>query len=204
MIIYFLLVLVGSLVAGKLILGELRKERRDYIPVSSIQKVLVEPSKNKSSEVDHLTVLSQHTDQELLERVQKVENLLAEKNAELVRLSNVLEAERRHKNEFEKIKSLLQWQIFETRQANKQIKLELESLNAQGQQFKQETYQLKSELNYKEQILTQSEMKISELNNRLRSFLSINSSMNNNTPPNNADHAADTFDHLDWRTKLTE
>lgn len=202
MIIYFLIVLVGSLIAGKLILGELRKERRDYIPISSMQKDL--GGLTKPSPADHLSVLAQHTDQELLERVQKVENLLAEKNAEIVKLNNVLEAERRHKNEFEKIKSLLQWQIFETRQANKQIRQELDSLKTQGQQFQQETYQLKSELNYKEQILAQNEIKISELNNRLRSFLSIDSSMDNNSRPNNADPAADTFDHLDWRTKLTE
>lgn len=204
MIIYFLLVLVGSLIAGKLILGELRKEKRVYIPIASSEGGPAELPNNKSSQLDPLTVLAQHTDKELIERVNKVENLLAEKNAEIVKLNNILEAERRHKSEFEKIKSLLQWQIFESRQVNKQIKQELDSIKAQQEQFQQESSHLKKELNYKEQVLAQNEVKISELNNRLRNFLSVDPSATDTRHTKSNDPAIDSLDALDWRTKLTD
>lgn len=204
MLIYFLIVIVGSWIAGKLILGELRKEKRVYIPIASAGGNPSNLPQKKSSQIDPLIILAQHTDNELIERVSKVENLLAEKNAEIVKLNNILEAERRHKSEFEKIKSLLQWQIFETRQVNKQIKQELESIKAQQVQFQEESSQLKKELNYKEQVLAQNEVKISELNNRLKNFLSVNPSATDARHTSSADPVIDSLEALDWRTKLSD
>lgn len=204
MLIYFFLVIVGSLIAGKLILGELRKEKRQYIPIASTDKMLSDFLDNKSSHLDPLTILAQHTDKELIDRVIKAENLLAEKNAEIVKLNNNLEMERRHKNEFEKIKSLLQWQIFETRQVNKQIKQELDSIKAKQGEFQEESSHLKKELNYKEQVLAQNEIKISELNNRLRNFLSVDPSTKDTRQNNSNDPLNDSLDALDWRTTLND
>lgn len=204
MLIYFFLVIVGSLIAGKLILGELRKEKRHYIPIVSTDKILSNFSKNKPIQLDPSTILAQHTDKELMERVIKVENLLAEKNAEIVKLTNNLEVERRHKIEFEKIKSLLQWQIFETRQVNRQIKQELDSIKSKQEEFQEESSHLKKELNYKEQVLAQNEVKISELNNRLRNFLSVDPSAKDTRQDNSNDPLNESFDSLDWRTKLSD
>ena len=116
-----------------------------------------------------------------------------------------MEAERRHKAEFEKIKSLLQWQIFETRQMNKEVKRELDALMIQGKHFKDEAYRLRSELNYKEQVLAQNETKILELKNRLHKYLSVDSAKPDDSRLKaKIDPELDSFDQYDWRTKLNE
>ena len=205
MIFYFLLLLIGSFIAGKLILGELRKERRDYIAIAphdlefKTTTVVSQPPMTLDQSV--LTVQPDG----LQDRIHKIENLLAEKNTELTKLQSVLEAEQKHKVEFEKIKTLLQWQIFETRQMNKDVKRELDALIMQGKQFQDEASHLRSELNYKEQVLAQNETKISELKNRLRKFLSEEMLKPNDPRPKiNTDPNDVSFDEFDWRTKLGE
>lgn len=213
MIFYFLLVLVGSVIAARLILGELRKEKRDYIPISpqELKSVVpVVPEQSPSVAVDSpapaaAVVQMEYSGENLQARLEKTEKLLAEKNAELIKLQNLIVAERRHKNEFEKIKSLLQWQIFETRQMNKEIKRELDALMIQGKHFKDEAYRLRSELSYKEQVLAQNETKILELKNRLHQYLSVDSAKPAEPRLNDkADPEVDSFDQYDWRTKLSE
>lgn len=207
MIFYFLLVLIGSLIAGRLILGELRKERRDYIPVSP-QDIKPTPyavireqdlgSSFPAPSINEPGTLIQ-------ERIVKVERLLVEKNEELKKLQHMLEAERKHKNDFEKIKNLLEWQVFESRQMNKEIKRELAALSIQGKQFEDEASKLKNELTFKEQVLAQSESKILELKNRLRGFLSTDSApISKPHTQSEAGPKEESFDEFDWRTKLGE
>lgn len=204
MIFYFLLICIGSFIAGRLILGELRKERRDYIAITpqnleSVSTVVPQ----QQPVISEQPVLLNQTDAQLQERINKVEALLAEKNVELTKLQNILEAERKHKAEFEKIKTLLQWQIFETRQMNKDVKRELDALTRQGKQFQDEASHLRSELTYKEQVLAQNETKISELKNRLHKFLSEDpSKLNDPHLKENSDPSNVSFDEFDWRTNL--
>ena len=43
----------------------------------------------------------------------KLESILREKNIEIERLRSLLQTEMKHKLEYEKIKNLLQWQVFD-------------------------------------------------------------------------------------------
>lgn len=209
MIFYFLLVLVGSVIAARLILGELRKEKRDYIPLSPQEARTMLPvsvdAPTFEPEPEVIVKADQSAEDSLRSRLVKVEQLLVEKNIELEKLQNLVDAERRHKAEFEKIKSLLQWQIFETRQMNKEVKRELDALMIQGKHFKDEAYRLRSELNYKEQVLAQNETKILELKNRLHKYLSVDSAKPDDSRlKDKIDPELDSFDQYDWRTKLNE
>ena len=207
MIFYFVLVLVGSFIAGRLILGELRKERKNYIAVSphNFESVSKSAPERLSDVVGHQFLSLSESDLQIRERINKVEALLAEKNTELEKLQNLLEAERKYKVDFEKIKNLLEWQVFQSRQMNKEIKSQLDTLSIQGKEFQDEASRLKTELNYKQQVLAQSESKILELKNRLHGFLSTDASQASNPPQkakSNPDEAS--FDEFDWRTKLEE
>lgn len=204
-ILYTLLVIAGSFIAGRLILGELRKERRDYVVVR--QKILEEPLPSIEVSVEHLApaVAEARDDDELMQRIRKLEQLLAEKNSDLVKLQNVLEAERRHQAEFEKIKTLLQWQIFESRKMDKEVKQELKVLMEQGEKFQKEALRLQTELNYKEELLSQNEVKLSELKNRLAHVLQVNPSKTDEPAPKSGFDLGDiSFEEFDWRKKLKE
>ncbi|GEM_PF-6452849 len=207
MFFYALLILVGSFIAGRIILGELRKERRDYVIVE--QKIFVPeplPPAQVSVLVEKIvSVIPDVHNDELGARIRKVEQLLAEKNSELVKLQSVLEAERRNEVEFEKIKSLLQWQIFETREMNKNVKRELDAMMEQGAKFQNEALRLQTELNYKEQLLNQNEGKLSELKNRLQHLLSANPSKTDGASPKTDFELGEiSFEEFDWRKKLSE
>ena len=205
---YTLLVLAGSYIAGKLILGELRKERRNYVVVE--QKISPEPLPLAEASVENVALTvgiaaALQDGDELLPRIRKLEQLLAEKNSELVKLRSVLEAERRHQTEFEKIKSLLQWQIFDARKMNKDVKRELDILKSQGENSQNEAARLQTELNYKEQLLNQNESKLSELKNRLQHVMSVSPSKKDETSSqNNFDLGNISFEEFDWRKKLSE
>src|SRR3989338_2982242 len=197
MIFYTLLVIIGSLIAGRLILGELRKERRDYVviikpthptadspePVAVPAAVLPKPKEVRKESASSDTTKNNFILNDSLNRIHKLEQLLAEKNTQIVKLQTTLEAERRNQAEFEKIKSLLQWQIFEARQMNKEVKRELDTLMAQGQKFQDEALRLQAELNYKEQLLNQNEVKLSELKNRLKNVLSAEPAKTDDASP---------------------
>src|ERR1041384_4459625 len=102
-IVYTILVIIGSWIAGKLILGELRKERRDYLVLESkvSQQEPEAKPKSESAPRQPAAVVIEKTvpvttpvihDNELWGRIRKLEQLLAEKRSELVKLQNVLEA----------------------------------------------------------------------------------------------------------------
>ena len=97
MIFYFLLICIGSFIAGRLILGELRKERRDYIAITPQELEPIKTVISQTAVINDQPVLLDQTDAQLQERINKVEALLAEKNIELTKLQNILEAERKHK-----------------------------------------------------------------------------------------------------------
>ena len=204
MIFYALLVIAGSFIAARLILGELRKERRDYVVLE--QKISTpQPLAPAQIPLEEIVPAPDARHDELKARLQKVEQLLAEKNSELVKLQSVLEAERRHQAEFEKIKSLLQWQIFEARQMNKDIKRELDALIQQGGKFQNEALRLQTELNYKEQLLNQNEVELSELKNRLQHVLSASPSKTDEASPKMGFGLTDiSFEEFDWRKKSSE
>jgi predicted nucleic acid-binding Zn-ribbon protein len=142
------------------------------------------------------------SDLQIQKRICKVEALLVEKNIELEKLQNLLEAERKYKVDFEKIKNLLEWQVFQSRQMNKEIKSQLEVLSIQGKEFQDEASRLKTELNYKQQVLAQNESKILELKNRLHGFLATDASNPQQKTKINPEEIS--FDEFDWRTKLEE
>ena len=219
MIIYFFIVLLGSLVAAKLIMGELRKERRDYV-------VLIQPSEinQEIKEVKELKTPvasvpladfispSAYTSFVKIEsadvRVENWERIIAQKNAQSEQLTKALEAQTDQTEEFGKIKALLERQIFESRQMNRTIKHELDALLAQGQKSQDEITKLQVELNYKNQLINQSEMKMSELKNRIAKILprapatppEPEGSVQNEEP----DLGDFSFDQLDWRKKINE
>lgn len=205
MIFYFLLVLIGSVIAGRLILGELRKERRNYIAVAPQQLELEKPVAENLPSARYQPTFLEDSDSHMQERIHKIEVLLAEKNAELIKLQTLLETEQKNKTYFEKIKNLLECQVFESRQMNKDIKRELAALSAQGKQFQDEAARLKTELNYKEQVLLQNESKILELKNRLHGFLSTDSTKAFDPRLKTEDSSEQTsFDEFDWQKKLRE
>ena len=214
MIFYALLVLVGSIIAGRLILGELRKEYRDYVVIEQkeiyppeLVPVEIKISAVKENISGAITQSETPKPQEKIISVSKLEQLLTEKNAELVKLQNILEAERRHQVEFEKIKALLERQIFEARQMNREVKKELDALMNQGEQFQKEALHLKTELNYKEQLLNKNELKISELKNRIQNLLSASpdpSKPDESYPKSNFNLGDISFEEFDWRKKLEE
>ncbi len=237
MIIYVLIVLIGSLIAAKLILGELRKERRDYV-------VLTNPSESapkaqsavplsaqeikdfvKDAGSDLPKDFSKDLPKELpvefispaaytpfvkvesqTQQLQEWETILASKNAEIERLTRDLEAQKYQTQEFEKIKILLERQIFESRQMNRTVKRELDLLKAQGQKSQDDFAKLQMELNYKNQLINQSEVRLSELKNRISKLLPNTPSSNESAsePVQKQDLGDFSFDQLDWRKKLTE
>jgi hypothetical protein len=215
MIIYFLIVVAGSLIAGKLILGELRKERRDYV-------VLVQPSTaaefspetKPSVKPAEFISPAVYTPFVKVERQgpqsENWETILQFKNSEIAKLTKDLEAQKYQTQEFEKIKALLERQIFESRQMNRAVKKELDALVAQGQKTQDEITKLQVELNYKNQLLNQTEVKMTELKNRISKILP-NTDASVPTQPESGpvqkpelDLGDFSFDQLDWRNKLTE
>jgi chromosome segregation ATPase len=219
MIIYVLIVLVGSLIAAKLIWGELRKERRDYVLIT---KPAVEASVSKSSEPVPISIEEfKEVQKEFIspaaytpfvkvetqtEQLENWERILAGKNAEIERLTRDLGAQKYQTQEFEKIKALLERQIFESRQMNREIKRELDLLKAQGQKSQDEITKLQMELNYKNQLINQSEVRMSELKNRISQMLPNTPASNEpaSEPVQKQDLGDFSFDQLDWRKKLND
>jgi hypothetical protein len=213
MIIFFLIVLVGSAIAAKLILGELKKERRNYViltqtSVEPAEKIQPASEIPKTAPADFISPAA-YTPFVKIERetprMENWESILAQKNAEIERLTKDLEAQKDHTQEIEKIKALLERQIFESRQMNRTIKKELDALMAQGQKSQDEITKLQVELNYKNQLINQTEMKMTELKNRISKLLPNGTPAQEEPAQNDErDLGNFSFDQLDWRKKLTE
>lgn len=173
MIIYFIIVAIGIFFAGRLILGELQKEKTNYVPISPVevntkaQENVQEVERVIEQKVeDTLTNL----EQSLPSQLTKLDSMLKEKNVQLKKLQALLEMEQKHKVEIEKIKSLLEWQVFESRQMNRDVKRELLEINTKMKTLQEEALRLKTDLNYKNQQLHQNEVVVSELKNRLLGY----------------------------------
>lgn len=212
MIFYFLLISVGIIVAAKLILNELRKERLGSPIGSGI--------KNESQ-----AVLSDHSfDQEQRDVFQPVmparieplapqeysvrpeiskerfEFMLKEKTDEINRFKNLLEVELKNKAEYEKIKNLLQCQIFESRKMNKEIQRELKSLKDYAETLDAQANKLKAELIYKDQLLLKKDYQLTDLNAALQAYL-LPQTSEHLPKKSNADSLSDSGHGLDWRNK---
>jgi hypothetical protein len=170
MILYFIIVVIGAFIAGKLILGELQKEKGNYIEVLPVRTPdpASEPQDFRPKEI----IVESPNDQPI-DQLYKLEVMLKEKNAEIKKLQDLLIVEQRNKGEIDKIKSLLEWQVFESRQMNKEIKKQLAEIIDQSKHYQQEAVRLKSDLHYKEQMLNHNEIMVSELKNRLMGYLSV-------------------------------
>jgi hypothetical protein len=209
MIIYFLIVVIGSFIAGKLILGELRKERRDYVVlVAPASQSIPEEPKTSAPIRDHISPAA-YTPfikvESPTERLSNWEKILAGKNLEIEKLTKALESQRSQTQEIEKIKILLERQIFESRQMNRNIKRELDALMTQGQKSQDEITKLQVELNYKNQLINQHEVKMSELKNRIATILpSASATTPEPVQKSESDLGDFSFDQLDWRKKLSE
>jgi hypothetical protein len=222
MIIYFFIVLVGSLIAGKLIMGELRKERRDYVVLIDPSEIAQEAKQTKQTEevprveepvlnaapADFISPAA-YTPFVKIEpegiRLENWERIIAQKNAEIAELTKKLEAQIDQTEEFGKIKALLERQIFESRQMNRTIKKELDALMAQGQKSQDEILKLQRDLNYKEQLIHQSETRVRELKNRIAKILPNTPATAQEPEKKEEPDLGDfSFDQLDWRKKLTE
>jgi len=209
MIIYFFIVAVGSFVAGRLILGELRKERRDYV-------VLVSPSLESPQNDSSVTsvgeyippsdYLPQIKSDHAVKNLSDWERVLAEKNQDIENLTRQLESQKAQTQDIEKIKVLLERQIFESRQMNRAIKREFDALRAQDAKSQDEIAKLQVELNYKNQLINQNEVKMIELKNRISKILPNEIATSAQEPIHNPelDLGDFSFDQLDWRNKINE
>jgi len=212
MIIYFLIVVIGSALAGKLILGELRKDRRDYVliqpaskSVQDIKPVVAAPQKTAISPDAYMPFVKVERQ---AKRLQDWERILIQKNSEIEQLKKDLASQKNQSEEFLKIKALLERQIFESRQMYRAVKRELDALMAQGQRSQDEIAKLQMDLTYKNQLINQNEVKMAELKNRIANILPNTSAPAQPdpgpAPKEEIDLGNFSFDQLDWRKKLTE
>jgi hypothetical protein len=205
MIIYFLLILVGSLVAGRLILGELRKESRDYVVLIEPPSVSQEDFQNVSMPVSPAVQAPFIKVGRETQRQDEWERALHQKNVVIEKFTRDLENLRNQNQEFEKIKALLERQIFESRQMNRSVKQESDALKVQVQRSRDEISKLQMELNYKNQLLNQNELKMNELKNRISNVLPNTPTPSQEpAPKQELDLGEFSFDELDWRKKLTD
>ena len=130
----------------------------------------------------------------------KLESLLKEKNIEIDRFRRLLEVERKNTIEYEKIKNLLQRQIFESRQMNKEVQRELKSLQAQAEMLDAQTNKLKTELVYKDQLLLKKDYQLTELNTALQGHI-LPQTSDHLPKKSNSDNSSDSSPELEWRNK---
>lgn len=199
---------VGLLVAGKLIIGELRKEHQD----SYIKVYVPESNRKKAKAFDDPIV---HNEIGLVEtksianempgspdsRFGKVESLIYQKNVEIERLKSLLEVEQKHKLEYEKIKNLLQWQVFESRQMNREVQRELKALQVQEELRAAQEHKLRSELIYKDQLLLKKDYQLADLNMALQAHNLTNTSEVPSEKINSSNAAPSLDQYEDWRNK---
>lgn len=198
------------MIAGRLIFNELRKEKMASVPVfkKEIPEDLPEPSpsnQHKSFErSDDLIPKTFQGDSGVLEcdiealPLTKLESLLKEKNNEIDHFKNLLEIEQKNKIEYEKIKDLLQRQIFESRQMNKEVQRELKSLQAQTEILDAQANKLRSDLIYKDQLLLKKDYELAELNAALHGHILVDNSDPLVKKPTNSSDLSDSNRDLGW------
>jgi len=107
-------------------------------------------------------------DQDIIkENFDQLEKLLKEKNTALENSEQALNNELKNRQEFEKIKILLETELFDTRQKAKKVQEELTSTSQESQQYKEKLVLLKEKADELEQKLTEKEKDLNELLKRL-------------------------------------
>ena len=106
-------------------------------------------------------------DPELLEKCDKLEALITEKNQELEKKDKALAAELSAKKEFNKIKDILEKELKETRDRAHKTQLEVKAAQAESEGCKKRIEQLEEKIKNKDDTIKQKEKEAGELAKKL-------------------------------------
>ena len=118
----------------------------------------------KTSPADESDPLAENN---LKENFEQLEKLLKEKNAALENSERALNNELKNRQDFEKLKTLLETELLDTRQKAKKAQEELTSTSQESQEYKEKLLLLKEKADQLEQKISEKEIDVNVLLKRL-------------------------------------
>lgn len=181
-IFYLLILLVGTSFVAWLLFKETKRLNKrpsflDRLNITSLEQQKAKPPAESapiqaSAPLVPLNNSLPNEFSEWQEKYEKLEQLLLEKTEELAKQAQAFKATLSAREEFEKVKTILETELKEYKEKNHSLALELSTNHNQIENYKQHTKQLEDYLKSKELVITEKDRQIDELVKRLQTFAS--------------------------------